>query len=269
MSDREVDHYGSQYSHFATRLYREIRTEAFDEDFGQNGWITAAEHDLFIEWLELSSDDLLLDIACGAGGPALRVARITGCAVHGVDIHEGGIAAARAAAVEGGLRERAVFDCIDAGTKLPFGSNCFDAITCIDAINHLPGRSRVLAEWYRVLKPGGRLLFTDPVVVTGILTKDEIATRSSIGFFLFAPDGEDQRLLEEAGFVDVRKVDRTENMAHVARRRRTARQARAEALRRAEGVHFEGQQRFFEVCARLADERRLSRHAYVAVKAPR
>ena len=52
----------------------------------------------------------------------------------------------------------------------------------------------------RVLRAGGRLVFTDPLVVTGALTADEIAVRSSIGFFLFVPAGLDERLLDQAGF---------------------------------------------------------------------
>jgi hypothetical protein len=43
------------------------------------------------------------------------------------------------------------------------------------------------AEWARLLKPNGRLLFTDPTVVTGPLTNAEIAVRSSAGFYLFVP----------------------------------------------------------------------------------
>lgn len=58
---------------------------------------------------------------------------------------------------------------------------------------------------------------------------------------------------------------RTENMARMAGDLREARAAHAEELRRIEGDEtFEGQQRFFEVAARLAAERRLSRFAYSA-----
>jgi hypothetical protein len=110
-------------------------------------------------------------------------------------------------------------------------------------------------------------VFTDPIVVTGILTNEEIAIRSSVGFFLFAPDGADDRLLEEAGFEVAHKLDRTGNMARLADGWRRARDSRAAELRRIEGdPTFEGQQRFLEVAARLAAARRLSRFAFDAVR---
>lgn len=261
----EVDYYDAQYGHFASKLYAEIRAVTFGEDIGQNGWLTADEQDLFLSWLDLGSDSRLLDIACGSGGPTLRIAKRSGCRVHGIDIHERGIEAAREQAAAEGLEERARFDLLDASEPLPFPDGTFDALICVDAVNHLPNRPRVFAEWARLLRPDGRLIFTDPIIVTGPLTNEEIAIRSSIGFFLFVPAGTDEGLLVEAGFEVLEAVDRTENMARMAERWRVAREERALDLRKVEGDEtFEGQQVFFEVAARLAEERRLSRVAFHA-----
>jgi hypothetical protein len=121
--------------------------------------------------------------------------------------------------------------------------------------------------WSALLMPGGRVLFTDPILVTGPLSNGEIAIRSSIAFFLFVPPGYGEQVLHDAGFEHVVVEDRTENTATVASRWHAARAARADVLRRVEGDEtYEGQQRFFEVCARLARERRLSRFVYVAAK---
>ncbi|HET8947966.1 MAG TPA: methyltransferase domain-containing protein [Candidatus Polarisedimenticolia bacterium] len=265
--DRKVDHYGAAYGHFGDELHARIRAEAFGEDYGPNGWQTADEQDLFIDHLRLDAESTLLDIACGSGGPTLRIARRTGCRVHGVDAHAGAIAEARARGQAEGLAGRSAFEMIDASRPLPFPDAAFDGLICIDAINHLPDRPRVLADWARVLRPGGRLVFTDPVVVTGVLTHEEIAIRASIGFFLFVPSGVDDRLLEEAGFEVVQRLDRTENMARMAERRRLARAAHEADLRRVEGDEtYEGQQRFFDTAARLAAERRLSRFAFLALR---
>jgi SAM-dependent methyltransferase len=263
--DSVVDQYGAQYGHFASRLYAEIRAETFGEDIGQNGWLTAEEQDLFLTWLGLAPESKLLDIACGSGGPTLRIARLAGCAVQGVDVHTEGIAEARTRAVRENLSDRVTFQQLDASQPLPFRDASFDGILCIDAVNHLPNRQQSFREWHRILGPDGRLVFTDPIVVAGPLTNEEIAIRSSIGFFLFVPVGTDERLLVDAGFEVVEVVDRTENMARMAARWRGARQTRAADLRRIEGEStFEGQQRFFEVAARLAAERRLTRFAFHA-----
>jgi len=265
--NERIDHYGASYGNFASALYGEIRRAAFGEDLGQNSWLTASELETFVGWLDPTPRARLIDIACGSGGPSLRIARLTECEILGVDIEEKAIAVAREQALAQGLAARVMFDRVDAGQSLPFQAGSFDALICIDAVNHLPDRVHVLADWARVLKSGGRLLFTDPIVVTGPLSNDEIAVRSSIGYFLFAPPGEDERLIEAAGLELLRREDVTENMAQVARRWGAARAARAEDLRRIEGATtFEGQQEFFTVAERVARERRLSRFVYVAAK---
>jgi SAM-dependent methyltransferase len=265
--DASVDLYGASYGGFADEVYAEVRREAWGDEIGQSSWLTREELDRFSERLGLGPDSRLLDVGCGSGGPVLHVARTTGCQVVGIDLHEDGIANAGRLARSAGLAERAEFLRADAGRPLPFDAESFDALLCVDAINHLPDRPRVLSDWARVLRPGGRLLFTDPVTITGALGSDEIAIRASIGYFLFVPPGEDERLLAQVGLRTLAVEDATENMATRAARWRAAREARAPALREIEGDKaFEGQQRFLEVAATLAAERRLSRFVHLAQK---
>ena len=262
-----VDLYGASYRSFASRLYADIRREAFGEDIGQTGWLTAEEQDTFIGWLDLSASSRLLDVACGTGGPALRIAQKTGCRVSGIDLHEDGIARAKASARELELQARADFRRGNAAERLPFENSSFDGVTCIDAINHLPDRAFVLSDWRRVLKPGGRVLFTDPIVLSGPVTNEEIAVRASIGLFVFVPAGTDEALLAQAGFEIERVEDRTHNMASNAAGWLGARERREAELRAIEGDEvFEGQQRFLATAATLARERRLSRVALLARK---
>jgi SAM-dependent methyltransferase len=128
-------HYDANYGNFQTELYAQIRHEAFGEDIGQNSWLTSDEHDRFVGWLDLSQVKTLLDVACGAGGPALRISATTGCSAVGIDIHKQAITTASSLAAQRGLAERAEFRSVDATGPLPFSDASFDAITCIDAIN--------------------------------------------------------------------------------------------------------------------------------------
>lgn len=260
-------HYDLSYGNFRAGLYAEIRREAFGEDIGQNSWHTADEQDRFLTWLELSAGKRLLDVACGAGGPALRIAATSGCAVAGVDIHEAAVATAQALAKERGLVARAEFRSADASKGLPFADASFDVVTCIDALNHFPDRPKMLAEFARLLKPGGRLLFTDPIIISGPLSNAEIAIRTSAGFYLIVPRGYDELVIAEAGLLLLLAQDLTESMSKVADARHRARAARAEALREIEGHQpFEKEQEFLAVTATVAREGRLSRYVFVAQK---
>jgi SAM-dependent methyltransferase len=267
MSD-SVDLYDGAYGNFATSILEQVRREAFGEDIGQNSWLTADEYLRFLKWLELKSTSNVLEIACGSGSPALFLARTIGCHVLAIDNNEYGIATASKLAQEQGLDLQVRFQLADASQPLPFEDELFDSIICIDAINHLPNRSRVFAEWYRTLKPDGRILFTDPIVVTGLLSNEEIAIRSSIGYFLFAPVGEDELLLKEAGFELIRCEDVTENEVKVSRRWYDARAKWRDDLLKIEGEKtFEGLQQFLSAVYRLSSERRLSRFVFVARRA--
>lgn len=263
----KLRHYDANYGNFKNELYAEIRREAFGPDIGQSSWLTADELNGFLKMLALSAGKMLLDVACGSGGPALHIAATTGCAIRGVDVHHDAILAANSMVKERGLSDRAEFQVGDAAARLPFPDASFDAILCIDAINHLPERKRVISEWVRLLKPTGRMLFTDPITVTGALTSPEISIRSSIGFFLFVPLGFDEELIQECGLRLLAREDVTANMALIAERRRAARESRRGQLREIEGDEtYEGQQEFLAVASRLAAEKRLSRFMYLAEK---
>ncbi len=258
------------YGEFERTLLAEIRRETYGEDIGQFSWIVADELRKFFHQLELNADSRLLDVACGSGGPALFTAHTTGCHVTGIDINQSGIRTGNQLAQARGLQSRVKFEHADASRLLPFPDASFDAIVSIDAMNHLYNRAEVLEEWLRVLRPGGRFLFTDAVVVTGTLSRDEILARSnSMGQFLFTPAGAHERIIQAAGFVALQVEDVTDTIAFVSKRWHDARdQHRDELLKTESQVEFENLQKMLAAAHALAAERRLSRFAYCARKPP-
>jgi hypothetical protein len=110
-------------------------------------------------------------------------------------------------------------------------------------------------------------VFTDPVVITGPVTNDELALRSLVGLFLFVPPGFNEALIAQAGFELVQTEDVSENAASVSRLWHEARQRRKDALIELEGEErFEGLQKFFAAVHSITSERRLSRIVYLVEK---
>jgi SAM-dependent methyltransferase len=257
--------YDTAYGQFELRARQRVRTQTYGQDIGQNGWLTTDEWHVAVDRLELAPGADVLDVACGSGGPALYLARRTGARIVGVDRSSAAIETASDAARREGLDALARFQVADGTRPLPFDDASFDAVVCIDAISHFPDRSAVLREWRRVLRPGGRVLFTDPIVVTGPVTSDEIALRSAIGPFVFSLLDENVRLVREAGFDHVRFDDTTRSVVHVARRWLEARADHRAELVDDEGEEtYEGLQRFLSVVHSLAADRRLSRFTFLA-----
>ena len=262
---QKPDLYNTSYGNYAAEAYRQVRIETYGEDFGQTSWVTTEESNGIPKLLELTSESNVLEIGCGSGAYALHVAQTVGCSILGLDINENGVRNANRLAEEKGIGAKARFQQCDVSKPLPFSDCTFDAVFANDVLCHIPGRPGVLKEMFRVLKPGGRLLFSDALIIGGLVTHEEIATRSSIGYYVYSPPGENERLLEAAGFTKITTADTTPSAARIAGRWRDAREKRKETLIAAEGIgNFEGLQKFLDCVHNLTAERRLLRHLHQA-----
>jgi demethylmenaquinone methyltransferase/2-methoxy-6-polyprenyl-1,4-benzoquinol methylase len=100
--------------------------------------------------LELTSDERVLDLACGTGD-LCRTLRDAGYAPVGVDFSAGMLRAAHTSVA------LARADALD----LPFPPHSFDGLTCGFALRNFSALPPVFAECVRVLRPGGRVALLD------------------------------------------------------------------------------------------------------------
>jgi ubiquinone/menaquinone biosynthesis C-methylase UbiE len=100
----------------------------------------------------------LLDVATGAGFTAVAFAPLV-AEVTGVDVSAAMLEKARERARAAGLANL-VFES-GAAESLPFAADAFDGVLCRLAAHHFVSPAKFVAEAYRVLRPGGRLLVAD------------------------------------------------------------------------------------------------------------
>ena len=98
-----------------------------------------------------------LDFGCGAGGLTYQIAAHSREAV-GIDLEAYKLDFARAQA--GRLNTPNAEFVHYAGRNLPFEDASFDCVVCVDVVEHLPTPGHFVAEFRRVLKPGGQLLLS-------------------------------------------------------------------------------------------------------------
>jgi SAM-dependent methyltransferase len=264
---QKVDLYDTSYGNYQSDLYREVRVETYGVDLGQTSWVTTEESSEIPRLLDLRPESSVLELGCGSGEYASHVAEKVGCRLLGLDINALGVRNANQLAVARGLSSQARFEQCDLSNNLPFEDDTFDAVFSNDVLCHIPGRARLLGEMFRTLKPGGRMLFSDALVIGGMVSHEEIATRSSIGFYVYSPPGENERLIERAGFRQIRVTDTTESAERIAKQWHRAREGRKQELVAIEGATtFEGLQRFLSCVHTLTCEKRLLRYLYFARK---
>lgn len=98
---------------------------------------------------------LVLDLGC-AGGFMAEAMADRGSLVTGIDPAAEAIAAARAHSI---THSHAIHYDVGVGEALPYDDASFDAVVCVDVLEHVADLNRVLAEITRVLRPGGTFLF--------------------------------------------------------------------------------------------------------------
>ncbi|MCX7347174.1 MAG: bifunctional 2-polyprenyl-6-hydroxyphenol methylase/3-demethylubiquinol 3-O-methyltransferase UbiG [Alphaproteobacteria bacterium] len=97
----------------------------------------------------------VLDLGC-AGGFMAEAMALRGANVTGIDPAAEAVAAARRHSRESGLRIG--YD-VGVGEALPYAADGFDAVVCVDVLEHVVDVNLVLLQVARVLRPGGLFLF--------------------------------------------------------------------------------------------------------------
>ena len=111
-----------------------------------------------LKWFDRQIDwqgKAVLDLGC-AGGFMAEALAARGAHVTGIDPAADAIDAARAHARATGLRIG--YD-VGVGEALPYDDSSFDAIVCVDVLEHVADLNKVLSEVARTLRPGGVFLF--------------------------------------------------------------------------------------------------------------
>jgi SAM-dependent methyltransferase len=155
-----------------SRIWRdEAYRGDFPVEFAHIGFLTTSEAQRMLGLLRVDGGSVLVDLACGAGGPGLWAARQSGASLIGIDPSPAGLAAARERASRVCLAGRSRFtEGTFERTGLP-GQGA-DAVMSVDALQYAPDKQAAMAELFRILRPGGRLAFIafeiDPASVQGL-----------------------------------------------------------------------------------------------------
>jgi 2-polyprenyl-3-methyl-5-hydroxy-6-metoxy-1,4-benzoquinol methylase len=104
----------------------------------------------------------VLDYGCGTGWLSKYLGYL-GCRVTGADVAQTAIDMAEKALAADPLSDpaRVDFKVID-GIALPFDDGTFERIICFSSFHHVADQRGTLAEFFRVLKPGGMAIFSEP-----------------------------------------------------------------------------------------------------------
>lgn len=134
-----------------------------------------------------------LDIGCGIGGAAIRLARERDVAMTGMDLVPAQLEIGRGLAEKAGAAGRIEFR-PGSSMNMPFQDEAFDFSYCIESSFHYPDKRAFFRENFRVLKPGAA------AVVADITCEDNARVSFRKGNY-FPALAEMRRLMGEAGFL--------------------------------------------------------------------
>lgn len=205
------------YDGAADQIYRDIWGEnihlgIFDDESESLQRAMHRSNERMAEHAGLAHNDVVLDVGCGYGGVARYLAQNRGCQVLATNISDRELQWGRELTREAGLDDQVTFEWADFH-DLQYEDSSFDCYWSQEAFLHAYDKRMVLKEAGRVLKPGGRIVFSDLLVRHG--TPD--ADRERIYERVKSPDMWDRSdylaALKEAGFEIGRHSDWSDNVA--------------------------------------------------------
>ena len=120
---------------------------------------------------EINKGEAILDIGCGAGVDVIFAAKIVGAKgnVVGIDLVSEMLDRGKTNIQSMDLQNVTFVE--DSAEKLDFPDRSFDVVISNGVFNLIPNKERAIAETFRLLKPGGRFIIADQVLI-GKLEKD-------------------------------------------------------------------------------------------------
>jgi ubiquinone/menaquinone biosynthesis C-methylase UbiE len=179
--------------------------------------------DVLADKLNLLAGSAVLDAGCGVGDVARAMASKYGLKVTGIDILEFNLKEARRRSAASGLANRTHFMWGDYH-DLEFTDDSFDGIYTMETFVHSANPEKVLSEFLRVLKPGGRLvMFEYSRTPEPDLSKEanealrQVCELAAMPAWLKMNHGDLEQLLEGAGFSVESVTDVTAKMLPMLR----------------------------------------------------
>lgn len=199
MTAKQIERVGARQGY-------DIWSEAYDSTPNP---VVAMDSRHTIAMLSPQPGELILDAGCGTGRNFSKLQRAGSNAI-GIDFSYGMLNVARRNLTD----NPAAFPLLlaDLERTLPFQSGIFDVVLCALIGEHLRALQSVLREFYRVLKPGGRLVFSvyhPEMAAAGIEANFERGgVEYRLGAFHYTVD-EHERFLIESGFIDTTTTEFT------------------------------------------------------------
>lgn len=173
-----------------------------------------AATDALARHAKINESTHVLDLCCGLGGPARYLAYHHGCRVTGVDMNTDRLAGAVRLTERTKLQDRVLFHHANA-LQTGLADETFDVIVSQEAFCHIPDKKTLIAECVRLLKPGGRIVYTDILARNSMTNEIRSRLENEMAFSELSTLEQYCHLLEEKGCQVVEVEDLSDDWAQI------------------------------------------------------
>jgi SAM-dependent methyltransferase len=266
MDQTQRDRFGKIYLRNQAPAMKSVERCAFGCDYGATSWANRDEADELTKLLELAPGKRLLDVGAGSGWPGLYMAGASGCDIALVDVPFSGLRIAAARAVEDNLPGECWVAAAD-GANLPFTDGSFDAVSHSDVLCCLVEKRAVLESCRRVIRPGGRMVFSVIFVASG-LSPVEYERAVEAGPPFVETDTRYPALLAETGWNVLAERDVTAEFASMIQRQLQADREQRDGMEAVMGAtDYSDRRNSYESKLRAASDRILRRSLFITAPA--
>ncbi len=201
------ERFSKKYAIIRSPLLRRLECAICGSDYGATSYTTLEQARALHARLALQPGEHLLEIGAGSGWPGLYLASESGCAVTLTDLPLEGLQVARRRAKTDELGARCKL-AVASAAALPFRDASFDAISHADVLCCLPDKREALAACRRVIRPGGRMLFSVILISPGLSPADHRRAIDCGPTFVVA-EADYPELLDATGWEVTEQIDLT------------------------------------------------------------